>query len=201
MYTHVQALAPIFCPIKKDDLLPEKSTDGQPTAGDDGELRDVVAPLLPTVEAEIRPEPASVGEFPEKRTNLCSRLFFCWLFPLLWRGYKHPLVSKDIWTLAEGDKTETVLKRFDRVWQKELLKPKPSLGKTVYTTFMCDIVIGGLVHVLAIVSNITVPMFITAFSLFFDSLDSEHPWPMWYGYVLGGAFFLAQVLLSMLARL
>ncbi|GKA84558.1 ABC transporter C family member 2 isoform X1, partial [Tanacetum coccineum] len=58
-------------------------------------------------------EPLADGEqiCPERRTNIISSIFFSWMDPLMFLGYKRPLTEKDIWKLDDWDTTETLNSR------------------------------------------------------------------------------------------
>ncbi|KAH0893798.1 hypothetical protein HID58_056227 [Brassica napus] len=56
-----------------------------------------------------------------------ARIFFSWLNPLMTLGSKRPLTEKDVWNLDTWDRTETLMRSFQRSWEKELEKPKPWL--------------------------------------------------------------------------
>ncbi|GKE51784.1 hypothetical protein Tco_1486940, partial [Tanacetum coccineum] len=108
-------------------------------------------------------EPLADGEqiCPERRTNIISSIFFSWMDPLMFLGYKRPLTEKDIWKLDDWDTTETLnsrhvivsayififlsnmiylssiritssLFRFQMYWQEEVRKPKPWLLRALH---------------------------------------------------------------------
>ncbi|KAG2290989.1 hypothetical protein Bca52824_037658 [Brassica carinata] len=64
---------------------------------------------------------------PERHASLFDRIFFSWLNPLMTLGSKRPLTEKDVWNLDTWDRTETLMRSFQRSWEKELEKPKPWL--------------------------------------------------------------------------
>ena len=44
------------------------------------------------------------------------------IFRLVVTGFKRPLEDKDIWELEEQYQTESVVKKVEKEWQKELAK-------------------------------------------------------------------------------
>ncbi|KAJ4879998.1 ABC transporter C family member 1 [Raphanus sativus] len=87
------------------------------------------APLRTETSEDYEYEELSGGEqiCPERHANLFDRIFFSWLNPLMTLGSKRPLTEKDVWSLDTWDRTETLMRSFQRSWEKELEKPKPWL--------------------------------------------------------------------------
>lgn len=42
---------------------------------------------------------------------------FCWFNKIAKKGYQKPLVMDDLWLLAKQDKSETNVKKFEKVWE------------------------------------------------------------------------------------
>ncbi|XP_065902754.1 ATP-binding cassette sub-family C member 4-like isoform X2 [Dysidea avara] len=57
---------------------------------------------------------------PRKEANLISRLFFVWLDPLVWTGYRRELNQEDLYANPEGAKSQKLLKDFKKYWALEL---------------------------------------------------------------------------------
>ncbi|KAL8236017.1 hypothetical protein R6Q59_017098 [Mikania micrantha] len=69
---------------------------------------------------------------PERHTNIISSIFFSWMNPLMFLGYKRPLGEKDIWKLDTWDQTETLNNKFQLYWAEEVRKPKPWLLRALH---------------------------------------------------------------------
>nr|QST14986.1 ABCC1-2 protein [Diaphanosoma celebensis] len=59
---------------------------------------------------------------PEEGASFPSRMVYQWFDAMAWKGYKRPLEMKDLWDLNNGDKSKTVVPRFDLQWEKSLRK-------------------------------------------------------------------------------
>lgn len=47
-------------------------------------------------------------ENPRKKANPISQLFFVWIIPLLWRGMKNGLTTKDLTKCLKKDRSDTL---------------------------------------------------------------------------------------------
>ena len=73
------------------------------------QMRD---PLMPEDDEAAEPDEVhDAGPFPEYRTNIVSRVCFCWVCPILKKGRKNALQFKDIWRLDGNDKTDVAAVR------------------------------------------------------------------------------------------
>ena len=59
---------------------------------------------------------------PETSASFLSRLTFAWLDPLIWKGYRRPLVQDDMWSLQYENSTSTIVGRWDKNWKKTIRK-------------------------------------------------------------------------------
>lgn len=53
---------------------------------------------------------------------MLSIVTYSWFDPLIWKGYKKPLESKNLWDLNQKDKSRAVVPRFDKHWEYSLKK-------------------------------------------------------------------------------
>lgn len=75
-------------------------------------MRDPLMPGEEDEEGDRHPdEVQDAGPFPEYRTNIVSRVCFCWVCPILKKGRKSALQFKDIWRLDGNDKTDVAAVR------------------------------------------------------------------------------------------
>ena len=63
-------------------------------------------------------------QYPEKRVNLLSRIFFLWLLPVLNTGYKRTLKPEDMFKLTDDIRIETMYARFYKILEASLKKAK-----------------------------------------------------------------------------
>nr|CAD7197173.1 unnamed protein product [Timema douglasi] len=59
---------------------------------------------------------------PEKSVSFPSRMFFTWLDPLVWKGYRSPLTHDQLWNLNPEDTSRVVVPKFDRRWDRAVKK-------------------------------------------------------------------------------
>ncbi|KAF2071736.1 hypothetical protein CYY_006941 [Polysphondylium violaceum] len=71
----------------------------------------------------------------EKNANLFSRLTFWWINPILVKGYKKSLDIPDVPKLTEIDQAEILSLKFEKAWEEQLSRPKPSLPRALAAAF------------------------------------------------------------------
>ncbi|GAB1599293.1 hypothetical protein Ahia01_000206500, partial [Argonauta hians] len=75
---------------------------------------------------------------PLMKANFLSKLFFCWLNPLLSLGYKKTLTQEDLFNVLNDDSSDILRERLSSEWEKEMLKlktsGKPSLSSAIFRT-------------------------------------------------------------------
>lgn len=76
------------------------------------------APPVPTDEERVA--------YPEKTTNILSRVFFWWLFPVMKSGYLRTLEPQDLYTLPNDIKVDTMAQRFYKVFDQRFTKAQDS---------------------------------------------------------------------------
>ncbi|XP_045104248.1 multidrug resistance-associated protein 1-like isoform X3 [Portunus trituberculatus] len=59
---------------------------------------------------------------PETSASFLSRITFAWLDPLIWKGYRNPLVQEDMWNLQYENATNTIVGRWDKNWKRTVRK-------------------------------------------------------------------------------
>nr|CAD7588458.1 unnamed protein product [Timema genevievae] len=71
----------------------------------------------------------------EKSVSFPSRMFFTWLDPLVWKGYRSPLTHDQLWNLNPEDTSRVVVPKFDRRWDKAVREASniSSDGKVSYS--------------------------------------------------------------------
>ncbi|GLE01066.1 hypothetical protein PINS_up009879 [Pythium insidiosum] len=69
---------------------------------------------------------------PLDRANWVSVMTLWWIQPLIRRGYLAPLQQDNVWDLAEIDKSDVLLQRFNAAWDRQLETGKPGFGKALW---------------------------------------------------------------------
>jgi ABC-type multidrug transport system fused ATPase/permease subunit len=153
-------------------------------------------PLLPGDASEVAlVKPENAGPFPEYKTNIVSRICFCWVCPILRKGKKSALQFSDIWVLQGNDLTDNAAQKFSIIWENEKrTKAQPSLNRAICKANCCLIVVGGILQSLSIASSLVCPIFIQLFSTYLaPSADGTHTVSDFFLYMLAVGFFCAQV--------
>ena len=60
---------------------------------------------------------------PEGSSSFLCRAMFAWLDPLVWKGFRRPLVISDLWGLNEVDTSVEVVPVFDEECERTAKKP------------------------------------------------------------------------------
>jgi len=63
--------------------------------------------------------PLRGGRHPEERADVCSRITFSWLTPLMKLGNARPLVLEDVYELRPAFRVKAVASAFDTAWEAE----------------------------------------------------------------------------------
>ncbi|XP_067914713.1 ATP-binding cassette sub-family C member 3 isoform X1 [Heterodontus francisci] len=61
---------------------------------------------------------------PEASAGFLSRLTFWWFTRMAVQGYKQPLEDKDLWSLNKDDRSDVVVAKLLKEWEKQKLKAK-----------------------------------------------------------------------------
>lgn len=121
---------------------------------------------------------------PELRANIVSRIFYCWITPLMKQGYKRPIVEADIWKLDQWDQTEQLYKNFQRCWEEECTKEKPSLLRALNKSLGARFWLGGIFKIGNDASQFVGPTFL---NLLLQSMQRGDP--AWIGYIYAASIF------------
>uniref|UniRef100_A0A0F7ZCE2 ATP-binding cassette, sub-family C (CFTR/MRP), member 3 n=1 Tax=Crotalus adamanteus TaxID=8729 RepID=A0A0F7ZCE2_CROAD len=61
---------------------------------------------------------------PELNSGFLSRITFWWFTSLVIQGYKKPLEDKDLWSLNADDKSEVIVQKLQKEWDKQKQRGK-----------------------------------------------------------------------------
>lgn len=59
---------------------------------------------------------------PETSATFFSRLFYTWFDSFLWRGFRRPLQSKDLWSVNTEETSKKVMPLFSKYWNRAVAK-------------------------------------------------------------------------------
>ncbi|GAV06290.1 hypothetical protein RvY_16304 [Ramazzottius varieornatus] len=149
------------------------------------------------VDQDAVPKDTPKSQWPEHRSSYPSRLFFSWFTRLVYKGWRNPLVQKDLWQLEEKDTTASAIQKFDLYWRQELAKKQvtstyqPSMIKALWATFWPLMLLTALLQLIAtvIIQTVAVPF---ALRYIINFVSDNHAWA-WKGYVVAVWLFLLSV--------
>ncbi|XP_042224815.1 multidrug resistance-associated protein 1-like isoform X3 [Homarus americanus] len=72
---------------------------------------------------------------PETSASFLSRVTFAWMDPLIWKGYRKPLVQADTWDLARENASRNTVAKWDKNWKKTLKKAKKIRNSEAWATY------------------------------------------------------------------
>lgn len=59
-------------------------------------------------------------ECPEISASFLNRILFVWFEPIIWKGYRRPLTSDDLYELDPRETSKHLSPAFDQYWQKSV---------------------------------------------------------------------------------
>jgi len=76
---------------------------------------------------------------PEYNSSFFNRLIFSWATPLMWRGWRQPLVPEDLWDISPSLASKNLVPKFERFHKEQIAKKNggqgnKSLGKETITS-------------------------------------------------------------------
>ncbi|XP_050728628.1 multidrug resistance-associated protein 1-like isoform X5 [Eriocheir sinensis] len=74
--------------------------------------------------------PRGQKPYPETGASFLSHITFAWIDPLIWKGYRKPLVQDDMWNIQYENATNTIVTNWDRNWKKTLRKAGKKSGNS-----------------------------------------------------------------------
>ncbi|KAK9474869.1 uncharacterized protein V1510DRAFT_410888 [Dipodascopsis tothii] len=164
-------------------------------------LMFVAASLLLIIETFV-PKPRSgyqalvneLDESPFDQANLFSRLTFVWITPLMKLGYDTYLTDEDLPALPKADSTVNCRRTFERFWNREKKKAKPSLSWALIRGFGLLYFTGIFLKFCNDILAFTQPLLLRRLIIFINSYESDSPEPLSGGVILAfGMFFISLV--------
>uniref|UniRef100_A0A8D0VRM9 Uncharacterized protein n=1 Tax=Sus scrofa TaxID=9823 RepID=A0A8D0VRM9_PIG len=101
---------------------------------------------------------------PLRDSNICSRLLFCWLNPLLRVGYKRRLEEDDMYLVLPEDRSTRLGEELRGYWHREVSRAEkdaqePSLTKAIITCYWKSYLVLGIFTFLEVKLLHTVPCY------------------------------------------
>ncbi|KAF9193209.1 hypothetical protein BGZ51_003958 [Haplosporangium sp. Z 767] len=131
---------------------------------------------------------------PEEEANVFSVMSFQWVNDLMRRGYIKPLTMDDLWQLRKEDRSNAVSTTFSEVWKKELRKEKPSLIKTLSSSFGRPFYIAGIWKAIGDIMGFMQPLLLRQMLLFVMSYKTDEPQPLYRGYTIASLMFASSLI-------
>ena len=132
---------------------------------------------------------------PEQNANICSRLTFKWMGPLMKLGHERPLEKEDVWMLPQKQSAQVLQDAFLRNWKYEQqFTEKPSLFRALRKTYIKPFIVAGFFKIFNDASQFVGPLFIGLFIQFIASQSTDTPMPQSLGYVYSFCIFGGQLI-------
>lgn len=81
-------------------------------------------------DSTFRPE-SKTGTKPNPQlvSGFLKRISFIWFEPMVWKGYRNPLTTDDVYDLSPEDTTHELVPYFDKYWQRSIENGKKKMAK------------------------------------------------------------------------
>ena len=136
--------------------------------------------------------------WPERESNILSRLLFSWFSTILFVGFTQPLQHEHLWQMESSDSANYIRDKFLTNWDKD----KPSLLKAFHHSFGWVFYSAAIPKVIYDLLGFVAPYLLGKIILFLgESEDSEDRHSMWYGVGLIGILILSYVIRTVLINI
>jgi len=132
-------------------------------------------------------------ECPYEYADIFSVLTFGWMTPMMQHGYKNFLTQDDLWNLRHVDKTQSTTEAFEKAWEKQLQKKKPSLWIALFSAFGSPYFVGACIKTVSDVLAFIQPQLLRYLISFVDSYRGDNPQPPIKGAAIALAMFAVSV--------
>ncbi|KAM6945310.1 ATP-binding cassette sub-family C member 4-like [Aplochiton taeniatus] len=129
---------------------------------------------------------------PLASANFLSRLFFCWVFPLLRIGHRRRLEEDDMYKVLPDDRSENLGQELQRYWDREVqLADKelrlPQLTKVLFKCYGGAYAMLGIYVFCVEVVKVAQPVLLGKLIQYFETYDPEDTDGLYraYGYAAG----------------
>ncbi|XP_049425689.1 ATP-binding cassette sub-family C member 4-like [Epinephelus fuscoguttatus] len=126
---------------------------------------------------------------PLATAGCLSRVFLCWLTPLLHLGHKRRLEESDMYSVLPEDQSETLGEELHRFWDHEVRKAtkearRPNLSRVIFRCYGKSYAMAGLFTFLLEAIKVVQPLLLGQIILYFENYDpdDQRSLSMVYGY-------------------
>ncbi|XP_023231179.1 multidrug resistance-associated protein 4-like [Centruroides sculpturatus] len=132
---------------------------------------------------------------PYDSAGVFSRIFFCWLFPLLLKGRKRPLQENDLYATSKYHSSQYLGDLLQKEWDKEIKLENPSLTKALLRFIGWKYMLLCLLPVIQEAVLVPVQAYVLGLLVnYFDHAEENNKLPMYITivafYILAGVFLL-----------
>ncbi|XP_072319302.1 ATP-binding cassette sub-family C member 4 [Eucyclogobius newberryi] len=114
---------------------------------------------------------------PSATANLFSRIFFCWLNPLLSLGYKRSLEEDDLYEVLPEDRSQSLGQELQRHWDQNVQNAKskqaPSLCRAIICCYWKPYAVLGIFTLIEEVIKVVQPVFLGKIIQYFEGYNPE----------------------------
>uniref|UniRef100_A0A3B4GQK5 Multidrug resistance-associated protein 4-like n=1 Tax=Pundamilia nyererei TaxID=303518 RepID=A0A3B4GQK5_9CICH len=143
---------------------------------------------------------------PLATASFFSRVFLCWLTPLLQLGQKRRLEENDMYSILKEDQSEALGEELQRFWDrevrhatKELLKPK--LTRVLIKCYGRSYAMAGIFVFFLETIKVIQPLLLGKIILFFENGDPDDQRSLGMAYVYAAAMSISTLGLTILQHL
>ncbi|KAF9941830.1 hypothetical protein BGZ67_003920 [Mortierella alpina] len=135
-------------------------------------------------DAGVRLDEEDYQKCPEDEANIFSIASFHWVTGLMRKGYANPLTMDDLWVLRKEDQSKNVSITFEKAWEEELKKERPSLVSAISSAFGRPFYIAGLWKAANDILGFLQPVLLREMLRFVMSYKTDNPQPLYRGYTI-----------------
>lgn len=123
-------------------------------------------PNAPVCTAALEPSKDETPrhDCPEAEANIFSRIFFTWVLPLVYRGWKQPINDSDLWELRSfergGHTTSAVLQQWKDMPGGDHTRTANRLQAALFRAFRSTLLISGVLKAVDVVMFVLQPIFV-----------------------------------------
>ena len=138
---------------------------------------------------------------PLSSCNWFQTWFYGWLTPLLAKGKIQVLLLGDLWALDEKQRSKMLYENLKTEWEKERIKPNPSLGNALYNSLFWKIAPLGILRFISDLGTDFSPLLVSYLINFvtdsYKNFQNNVPLPsIYYGLAYAFGLFLVQIYIT-----
>ncbi len=147
---------------------------------------------------------------PEDSASFLSKITFWWFSEMILKGYKNPLTINDMWTLSRKNKSNIILRKFNKIWIQTVNKEKGNAKKkvlgepavtdicllsSILKTFWSGMLFVAFIKFIASTLVFVNPLVLDRLISFMSPSNDE---PQWRGYFYASLMFIFPLFESVL---